>query len=196
MTENQAKFFLLMGPSGSGKGTMEMMFRARHPEFNYALSATTRPMRTEDKEGEIYHFVSSEEFDRLIENDELLEWAWLYNNQQRSGILKQPVVDALEKGISVIREADILGGWPKIMQGPVRDRLRGIFLMPPSIEAIERRIRNRSAISDEKIAGRMATAREEMAVADRAHFQVLAEENQQEKIYEQIEKYILGEIGR
>lgn len=196
MSPSSAKFFLLMGPSGSGKGTMEKLFRQRHPEFYYALSATTRPMRAEDREGEVYHFVSSEEFDRLIADDALLEWAWLYNNQQRSGILKQPVIDALEKGVSVMREADILGGWPKIMQSPIKDYLRGTFLMPPSIDVLERRIRSRSALSDEKIAGRMATAREEMAVADRADFQVLAEENQQEHIYAQIERYILGEIGR
>ncbi len=185
-----------MGPSGVGKGTMRRMFQERHPEIDFALSATTRPMRAEDKEGVIYHFVSSEEFDRLIANDELLEWAWLYNNQQRSGILKQPVLDSLARGVSVMREADILGGWPKLMQSVVRDRLRSIFLVPPSIEALERRIRARSALSDEKIAGRMATAREEMAVADRADFTVLAEENEQEKIYAQIERYILGEIGR
>lgn len=192
---NEAKYFILIGPAGVGKGTMVSMLLARHPEFVPTLSATTRPPRPEEMSGVVHVFVSEEEFDGYIAEGKLLEHQ-LIHRKYRYGILKGPVLDALNAGKNVLGEVEVQG-WETMKANPeIAPYMRVIFMMPPSIEAIAERVRRRAPTTEEEVQRRMETARWELTFADGADFQVLAEENQQEKIYEQIENYILGKIGR
>lgn len=192
---NEAKYFILIGPAGVGKGTMVSMLLERHPEFVPTLSATTRPPRPGEKSGTVHVFVSEEEFDAYIAEGKLLEHQ-LIHKKYRYGILKGPVFDALEAGKNVVGEAEVQG-WETMKANPeIAPHMRVIFMMPPSIEAIAERVRRRAPTTDEEVQRRMETARWELTFAAGADFQVLAEENEQEKIYAAIEAYILGETRR
>lgn len=187
-------FFLIIGPAGAGKGTLISTFRERHPEFFYPLSATTRPMREGEKDGVTYHFVSDAEFDRLIAADELLEWATIHH-QQRSGILKKPVLEALASGKNVMREVEILGGWPKLKASEIASHIKSIFLTVPDEETIRQRITSRSSLSDAEVERRMQTSREELKHVSEADIQIICYDGQQEQIYRQAEEFVMGVSG-
>ena len=106
MSENTAsnsgfkgKLFLIVGPSGSGKGTVISELKVAHPDFVYPVSYTTRDMRDGEKNGEVYHFVSRDEFKRMIEDDELLEYAIVHSNNYY-GTSKKDIVDSLELSLN------------------------------------------------------------------------------------------------
>jgi len=119
---------------------------------------TTRAPRPEERDGIDYHFVSDEEFDRLVAEGELLEWAHVVGH--RSGTPARPVEEALAARRDVVLEIDVQGA------GQVRDRAPGavlIILAPPSMQELERRLRSRGTEDEARLAVRLATAREEMA---------------------------------
>lgn len=130
----------------------------RHPDLTLSVSATTRPPRPSERNGVHYSFRSEQEFDRLVASDALLEWAEVFGN--RYGTLAEPVEKALGDGTDVILEIDVQGA------GLVKERVPGavlIFLVPPSMEELERRLRARGTEDEERLAGRLATAGWEMA---------------------------------
>ncbi len=188
------KVFLLLGPSGVGKGTIERMLKERHPEFCYPLSVTTRSPRTGEQEGEVYHFVSAADFDAFIAGDKLLEWAVVHQTD-RYGILKEPVVEAIEEGRVVIREVDVQG-WRKILQSEIADRVVSIFILPPSLALLKQRIVKRSAISEEELGRRLQDVQIEIDAGTTANYHVVSEENMQEKAYAQVERIILDEMQK
>ncbi len=119
---------------------------------------TTRAPRPEERDGIDYHFVSDEEFDRLVAGGELLEWAHVVGH--RSGTPARPVQEALAAGRDVVLEIDVQGA------RQVRERAPEailIFLAPPSMEELERRLRSRGTEDEARLALRLATAKEEMA---------------------------------
>lgn len=184
------RLILILGVSGSGKGTMIGMLRERHPEFVYPLSLTTRPMREGEQDGQVYHFTSKEDFERAIAAGELLEYA-LVHQQQYSGLLKGPVMEALQAGKTVVREIDIQG-LESIKATELAAQVLSIFLLPPSLDLIKDRILKRSALTEEEVQRRLHTAIGEVEHANLCDVQILAEENQQEKIYAQMEAAILA----
>ena len=130
----------------------------RHPERHLSVSVTTRRPRHGERDGIDYHFVSDEEFDRLVVGGELLEWAHVVGH--RSGTPARPVEEALAAGRDVVLEIDVQGA------RQVRERAPKavlIFLAPPSMEELERRLRSRGTEDEARLALRLATAREEMA---------------------------------
>jgi len=150
---------VLAGPSGVGKGSVVERLRSRDPEgLALSISATTRPLRAGETDGVDYVFVDDAGFDRMIENDELLEWAEVYRGR-RYGTPRSFVARTLAEGRDVILEIDVQGAALVRAQAP--DAVL-ILLIPPSMEALEARLRGRATEDEASIAERLAAAAEEL----------------------------------
>lgn len=150
---NRGKLFIVSGPSGSGKDTVLKKIFENHPEIKLSVSSITRAMRTGEKEGEKYHFISRAEFEKLIKNDELLEHNVYLGNYY--GTPKAPVEKMLNEGSDVILEVDVNGA-AQVRQ-KVRDAV-SIFIMPPSFEELRRRLSSRGTESKEVVEERLSKA--------------------------------------
>jgi guanylate kinase len=136
-----------------GKGTVVRRLLTNHPEVRLSVSVTTRRPRSSERDAIDYRFVTDDEFDRLIEGGELLEWAEIVGH--RSGTPAGPVEEALAAGTDVLLEIDVQGAFQ------VRERVPGavlIFLDPPSLEELERRLRARGTEDEARLARRLETA--------------------------------------
>ncbi len=152
---------ILSGPSGVGKGTVrKYLIENFGLSFYYSISMTTRAPRAGEVDGKDYFFVTQEEFQRNIDAGNLLEWAEFVNN--RYGTPKDIVDSYREKGIDVLLEIETKGAKQVMTKCP--DAL-SIFLVPPSLDELEARIRGRKSETEESIRKRMAKAAEEMKLA-------------------------------
>lgn len=149
---------VLSGPSGVGKSTVVAHMRTVHPEVWLSVSATTRRPRPGEKHGVQYHFVDDDEFDKLVANGELLEWAEFAGN--RYGTPRKAVLDRLEAGEPVLLEIDLQGA-RLVRQTMPEARL--VFLAPPSWEELVRRLTGRGTEAPEVIERRLRAARVELA---------------------------------
>ncbi|WP_406380049.1 guanylate kinase [Streptomyces sp. NBC_01618] len=149
---------VLSGPSGVGKSTVVAHMRKAHPEVWLSVSATTRKPRPGERNGVHYFFVDNDEFDKLIANGELLEWAEFAGN--RYGTPRRAVLERLEAGEPVLLEIDLQGA--RLVRQSMSDA-RLVFLAPPSWEELVRRLTGRGTESAEVIERRLAAARIELA---------------------------------
>jgi guanylate kinase len=154
--------FVLSSPSGAGKTTLSRMLIAETPGLQMSVSATTRPMRPGEIEGNDYYFTDQKRFDSMIANGELLEWATVFDN--RYGTPRAPVEAALAAGKDVLFDID----WQGTQQ--LRDRspsdVVSVFILPPSVSALEQRLHTRAQDSEEVIRARMKKAGDEMSHFD------------------------------
>lgn len=150
--------FVIAGPSGVGKGTVLREFISRAPDCWVSISATTRPPRPGEVDGIHYYFVSDSRFDEMIVGNELLEWA-VVHGKHRYGTPRLPVEEVVAAGKTVILEVDLAGARQIRHSLPEAQQ---IFLLPPSWEELEHRLRGRGTESPEQIERRLATARTEM----------------------------------
>jgi guanylate kinase len=148
------------GPSGVGKGTVIREFRTLRPDVAYAVSYTTRPPRPGEVDGDVYRFVSDEEFDRLVEAGELLEYTGIFDH--RYGTVRSVVEDLLVTGRSVVKEVDVEGAAAIRRQMP---QAVLVFLLPPSIDDLVDRLHTRATEDEAEIERRLARARWEMEQA-------------------------------
>ena len=158
MTTDQAKLFVFAAPSGAGKTTLVKRVTDNNPDLRFSISYTTRPQRTTEKEGVDYLFVDKDEFNRLREGGALLEWAEVFDNYY--GTSRVQVEQHLTDGNSVILEID----WQGAQQ--VREAMPecvSIFILPPTREELERRLRSRATDSDEVIARRLRDSLSDMS---------------------------------
>ncbi len=154
-----SRLVVLAGPTAVGKGTVSADVRAHHPEVWISVSATTRAPRPGEVDGVHYWFVSDEEFDRMVAEDELLEWA-VVHKAARYGTPRKPVEEALAAGRPAMLEIDLQGA------RQVRQTMPGalfVFLAPPSWEELVRRLVGRGTESEEERERRLETARVELA---------------------------------
>jgi guanylate kinase len=158
-TPRPTRLVVLAGPTAVGKGTVAAAVRERHPDVWISVSATTRPARPGEVDGVHYWFVSDEEFDRMVEADELLEWA-VVHKAARYGTPRKPVEEALAAGRPSMLEIDLQGA--RLVRDAMPEALF-VFLKPPSWEELVRRLVGRGTESEEERARRLDTAREEMA---------------------------------
>jgi guanylate kinase len=160
-TTAHSRLTVLSGPSGVGKSTVVAELRRICPEIWISVSVTTRRPRPGEVDGREYFFVDDNEFDRLIADGELLEWATLYG-RQRSGTPRAPVQERLKAGIPTLLEIDVNGA--RQVKRAVPDALM-VFLAPPSWDELVRRLTSRGTEPPEVVARRLAVAGEEMAAA-------------------------------
>ncbi len=150
---------ILSSPSGAGKSTLSRMLMAWDPAMRFSVSATTRPPRPGEVEGREYYFRSRPEFEAMVEEGEMLEHAEVFGNLY--GSPKGPVLAAVEAGTDTVFDIDWQGG-QQIKQA-MRDDVVSVFILPPSIAELDRRLRGRGQDSEEVIAGRMAKSRDEIS---------------------------------
>ncbi len=148
---------VLTGPSGVGKGTLVQLLRQRHPQLWLSVSATTRAPRPGEQEGVHYFFHSPASFDALVEGGGLLEWARFAGNGY--GTPRAAVEERLARGIPVLLEIELEGARQVRRHCPEAFQ---VFVRPPSLEELERRIRGRGTDSEEAIVRRLARAEEEL----------------------------------
>jgi guanylate kinase len=157
----RGRLIVIAGPSGVGKGTVVRGLRSRDPEgLALSVSATTRAARPGEVHGTHYAFVSDTEFDRMIRDGELLEWAEIVGH--RSGTPRSFVDSQLASGRDVVLEIDVQGAAQ--VREAVPDALL-IFLLPPSFDALESRLRSRGTETEDRIRQRLRTAERELQQA-------------------------------
>ena len=156
--------YVVSGPSGAGKGSLLDWVIPKLDDSWVSVSATTRLPRKGEHDGVHYFFIGNEEFDQLIAMDGLLEWAQVHG--ERYGTIRKEVDDRLARGIDVILEIDPQGAFQILEKNP---RAVLIFIEPPSMEELERRLRARGTESDAAIVRRIADSRELLAYRDRYH---------------------------
>ena len=178
----KGKCLIFSAPSGSGKSTLVGWLTREHPELNlsFSISATSRPPRGEEQHGVEYFFLSPEEFRAKIQNEEFLEYEEVYTNRFY-GTLKSQVEDQLESGSNVIFDIDIKGGIN--IKKAFGDRALSIFIQPPSVEELRRRLIGRNTDSPEQIEIRLAKAEYEMSFAH--EFDTIIVNNDLEKAKEE-----------
>ena len=150
---------VLSSPSGAGKTTLSRRLLASDSDVELSISVTTRKQRPGEVDGRDYHFVDSARFEAMAGNGELLEWAWVFGH--RYGTPRAPVESALAQGRDVLFDID-WQGTQQLSEKAGRD-LVSIFVLPPSIPDLERRLRARAQDSDDVIHARMAKAADEMS---------------------------------
>lgn len=182
------KLFLILGPSGSGKGTVIECLRKKFPSAVFPVSCTTRQPRPGEKDGDVYNFVSKEEFKRRIDAGEFLEWAIVHNDNYY-GTLKDPIKIALESGKKVIREVDVQGV-ESIQKIFPSEQIISIFITTPSWETLKSRILRRSQLPEDEISARKKSFEKEMEFATKCNHVVQSEEGRIRECCEEVTKII------
>jgi len=159
----RGRLVVLAGPSGVGKSSVVHVLRGLYPDLWFSVSATTREQRPGELDGVDYRFVSSAEFDRMIENDELLEWAEIHRGTHRSGTPRAPIEERISAGEPALVEVDLQGA--RALRKAMPEAFL-VFLSPPSWEDLVERLVGRGTESPDVVARRLQTAKEELAAQD------------------------------
>jgi len=182
---------VLSGPSGVGKdAVLARMRKLGHP-FHYVVTATTRPKRASEKDGVDYHFLSLREFQQMIDKHNFVEWANVYGNYY--GVPKDEITSALSKGVDAIVRVDVQGAASikEILPDAVL-----IFLMPPSVEELEKRLRKRHSESSADLALRLERAKGEMKRLQLFDYVITSRQNKLDEVVSQINAIVAAEKRR
>ncbi|WP_096269940.1 guanylate kinase [Paucisalibacillus globulus] len=186
MIEEKGILFILSGPSGVGKGTVRKELFERKTELRYSISMTTREIRPGEVDGVDYFYKTNEEFEKLIAEGKLLEYAKFVNNYY--GTPKDYVVETLDKGHDVFLEIEVQGAMQVKENFP-----EGvfIFLFPPSLDELKNRIVNRGTEKEDVILNRLKEARNEIEMMDSYDYVVVNDDV--EKAVEKVQSIIQAE---
>jgi guanylate kinase len=179
---------VLSGPSGVGKDAVfNRMKKVGYP-FHYVVTATTRPRRASEKDGVDYHFLSLKEFQQMIDKNQFLEWANVYGNYY--GVPKEDIISALSQGVDTIIKVDVQGATTikEILPQAVF-----IFLMPPSVEELEKRLRKRHSESSADLALRLERAKVEIKNLPIFDYVITSRQNKLNEVVSQISAIIAAE---
>jgi guanylate kinase len=149
---------VLSSPSGAGKTTLSRRLLRADPDVDLSISVTTRKPRPGEVDGHHYHFISVAKFDKMVANDELLEWAEVFGN--RYGTPRKQVMRSLGKGRDILFDIDWQG--TQQLREQARDDLASIFVLPPSMKELERRLHSRAQDDEKTIKARMTKAGSEV----------------------------------
>lgn len=182
-------FIALASPSGGGKTTLCRMLLGEYPSTALSISFTTRPPRGNEKNGVDYHFVDRARFDELIRKGELVEWAEVHGNYY--GTSKAFLESQVAAGKVVLLDIDVQG--VESLKRCFGDRCLSVFILPPSMEALEQRLRSRKTESEEKVQGRLQAALAEMAHAEKFDHRLVNHELQES--FSELAKLVEKEVG-
>ena len=174
--KKEGLLFVVSAPSGTGKTTLCREMLQVFPDLHYSISYTTRPLRPGDQKDRDYHFVSPAEFQKMIEHGDFAEWAEIYGH--RYGTSKVFLHQAREEGLDVILDIDGQGA-RQLREKSVAGVF--IFLLPPSIGELKRRLANRKTEGKEALAERLRKARREMAEAEWYDYWILNDDLEEAK---------------
>lgn len=152
------KMIVICAPSGTGKSTLLNRLKIEIPDLIWSISCTTRPIRNGEVHGKDYYFIKAETFERQIADDEFIEWAKVHSNYY--GTSKRFVSEGLLKNWNMLFDLDVQGA--DAMKKIYGDQAQVIFIEPPSVEELEKRLRQRGTDSDQVILERINNARKEL----------------------------------
>jgi guanylate kinase len=182
---------ILSGPSGVGKDALLARMRKSGRPFHYVVTATTRPRRPREKDGVDYHFLSQKEFQQMMDRGQFLEWANVYGNYY--GVPREEITSALSKGMDTIVKVDVQGAATikKLLPQAVF-----IFLMPPSMEELKRRLRRRRSESPTDLALRLKAAKHEIQSLPLFDYVIISRQNKLDEVILQIDAIVTAEKCR
>ncbi len=188
--QRRGLLIVLSSPSGAGKTTISRMLLSADAEVTMSISATTRPKRPGELDHVHYHFVDDAEFDRMIKAGEFVEWARVFG--YRYGTPKAPVKAALKEGRDILFDIDWQGA--RQLEPDFGEHLVTIFLLPPSMEELERRLHARGTDTEEVIADRMRRAAEE--ISHWAEYQYVMVNDDMEKCLARVRSIVAAERSK
>ena len=156
------KLFVFSAPSGSGKTTLVRHLLLQNLPLGFSISATSRPPRGEEKDGEDYYFLSEEDFRQKIEEDAFIEYEEVYNGAFY-GTLRSEVERLWKLGKNVLFDIDVIGGLNVKEKSP--EETLAVFVQPPSLDELEKRLRHRNTESEEKIQQRLDKSASELILS-------------------------------
>ena len=172
---------IIVAPSGSGKSTLIKKIKKNHPSLKESISCTTRPMRRNEREGEDYFFIDEKTFIAKRKRREFLEWARVHSNYY--GTPKDIVTDMLAKGKTVLFDLDVQG--TETMKEKYKDQATSIFIAPPSVEELEKRLLERGTEDSFSIKTRLDNAKNELMKKD--SFDYLIQNDNIEKAFKELD---------
>ncbi len=184
-TYNKDKLIVISAPSGAGKTTIVHYLLQQNLNLEFSVSACSRAKRPNEKDKVDYYFFNTDEFRKKIEQNEFVEWEEVYPDQYY-GTLKSELQRIWSKGHLVIFDVDVIGGIN--IKKLYKEKCLAIFIMPPSVEELKKRLKNRSTESDESLKKRVARAKKEMDYANK--FDIIIINDQLEKAQSETEAVI------
>ena len=180
---------VIAAPSGAGKTTLARMLVDRHDDVVFSISATTRPPRPREHDGRDYHFVDDATFDRMIEHNDLAEWAVVHG--RRYGTPRREITSAIERGRSVVLDIDVQGA--RLVRKTFTDSLL-VFVLPPSAEELARRLTGRASEDPDERRRRLVNARRELEAV--GEFDYVIVNRDLDEAYGQLEAILHAEWSR
>jgi guanylate kinase len=180
---------VLAAPSGAGKTTLARMLVERHDDVVFSISATTRPARPREQDGRDYHFVDDPTFDRMIDRNELAEWAVVHG--RRYGTPRREVTGAMEHGRTVVLDIDVQGA--RQVRRMFADALL-IFVLPPSAEELARRLSGRASEDPDERRRRLTNAQRELEAVPEFDYVVVNDDL--ERAYDRVAAIVEAEWAR
>lgn len=180
------KMIVICAPSGTGKSTLLSRLKSDIPDLVWSVSCTTRPIRTGEEHGKDYYFIKAETFEKQIADHEFIEWARVHSNYY--GTSKRFVNEGLDKKWKMLFDLDVQGA--DAMKKIYGDEAKVIFIEPPSVEELEKRLRTRGTDSDQVIIERIENARKELL---RKHdFDFIIMNDDVNKAYQKLKSVVEG----
>ena len=188
--ERRGLMLVLSSPTAAGKSTIARQLLANDPRFALSVSWTTRDRRPSEIDGTHYHFRTRREFERMRDQDGMLEWAEVHGNLY--GTPRDPVEEALESGQDMLFDVDYQGA--RQMRDKVPDDMVSVFILPPSMRELRERLRRRAEDSDESMRRRLVTARTELQEWDDYDYVVVNDDLQ--RAFEEVRAIVTAERVR
>ncbi|MBE5777940.1 MAG: guanylate kinase [Clostridiales bacterium] len=189
--QRKGMLLIISGPSGAGKGTLIQQLSKNNPEYVFSCSVTTREPREGEINGVHYHFITQQEYDRLLAEDAFLEHAHVHNGNY--GTLRKPVEQALEEGKIMVLDIDCQGAL-NVMD--IADDYVSVFILPESYTALEKRLRARGTETEEQVQTRMNNARIEVPKAPLYQYNIINYEGRQDEAVAQLKAIVDAEKNR